>query len=70
MISSVPGASLPSQCVRRTVPSAIGGTGAGVVEIADLLPHLRGVVVERVECFGGVEHHADVLEGSAAAANR
>jgi len=41
---------LPSQCVSRTVPSAIGGTGAGAVEIADLLPHLRGVVVERAEC--------------------
>jgi transposase len=41
---------LPSQCVSRTVPSAIGATGAGAVEIADLLPHLRGVVVERVEC--------------------
>jgi transposase len=41
---------LPSQCVSRTVPPAIGGTCAGAVEISDLLPHLRGVVVERVEC--------------------
>ncbi len=41
---------MPSQCASRTVLPAIGGTGAGAVEIADLLPHLRGVVMERVEC--------------------
>jgi DNA-directed RNA polymerase subunit N (RpoN/RPB10) len=29
------------------------GSGAGVVELAALLPHLRGVVIEQVECTAG-----------------
>jgi hypothetical protein len=37
---------LPSQSVSCSVLPAIGGA----VELADLLPHLRGVAVEKIEC--------------------
>ena len=53
MITSVPGASLLSQSASRAFSSAMPGSGAGVVELAALLPHLRGVVIEQVECTAG-----------------
>jgi hypothetical protein len=41
---------LPSQSVSCSVSPAAGGAAGQAVELADLLPHLRGVTVEKIEC--------------------
>jgi hypothetical protein len=42
---------LPSQCVTcRTWPAVVGGTAGEGAELGDLLLHLRGVVVEKIDC--------------------
>jgi hypothetical protein len=45
------GASLPPQCVTCPASSAIAGGPAGEgVELGDLLPHLRDLIVEKIDC--------------------
>jgi transposase len=42
---------LPPQCVTcPTLPAIADGTVRGDAEICDLLPHLRGVIVDTIEC--------------------
>jgi transposase len=41
---------LPSQSVSCTVSPAFGRVAGEAVTVADLLPHLRGVAVEKIEC--------------------